>query len=320
MESQQSSMQDTERTPKTSERFSSPTADVVLRSSDGVIFKVHRVLLAEASPVFRTMFEIPQPLGPAGSETLPTVDITESSDVIDAILRLLYPWPGRATSTVTTLTHMQSCLVAAHKYDIGVVIEALTETLKSTLADKHPFGVYSMLRSLGTTHDLHLPDVIAAAKRCILVSGLDLMNPPRDEIQGLTAVDLLDLVKVKKVYCDAVEDIFTFNEVPRCSACRAVGEPCPRWWSAYRAFAIAILTTDDNDSPLVIRGASLERLCSILSTLGMVGRLTECNTCYASSHSHSHSQKKMVSIMSKLIEFFETGSYPNKLQSWEIPR
>ena len=41
--------------------FNKPTADVILRSSDDVDFRVHKVILAEASPVFEGMFSIPQP-------------------------------------------------------------------------------------------------------------------------------------------------------------------------------------------------------------------------------------------------------------------
>ncbi|OSD05502.1 hypothetical protein PYCCODRAFT_1465386 [Trametes coccinea BRFM310] len=42
--------------------FDQPSADIVLRSSDGVDFHVHSQILAQASPFFATMFSLPQPL------------------------------------------------------------------------------------------------------------------------------------------------------------------------------------------------------------------------------------------------------------------
>ena len=41
--------------------FDKLSADVILRSSDRVDFRVHRTILVEASPVFSDMFSLPQP-------------------------------------------------------------------------------------------------------------------------------------------------------------------------------------------------------------------------------------------------------------------
>jgi len=39
--------------------FNAPDADTVLRSSDGEEFRVHRIILSLASPVFQGMFTLP---------------------------------------------------------------------------------------------------------------------------------------------------------------------------------------------------------------------------------------------------------------------
>ncbi|EMD39269.1 hypothetical protein CERSUDRAFT_122690 [Gelatoporia subvermispora B] len=53
-------MDKTDPPPKFAHPFTKSSADVIIRSSDGVDFRVHRIVLAEASPVFEGMFSLPQ--------------------------------------------------------------------------------------------------------------------------------------------------------------------------------------------------------------------------------------------------------------------
>ena len=41
--------------------FDDDDADIIFRSSDADDFRLYRVILAKASPVFRTMLQLPQP-------------------------------------------------------------------------------------------------------------------------------------------------------------------------------------------------------------------------------------------------------------------
>lgn len=68
----------------------SPTADIILRSSGPkfVEFRTHRTILSIASPVFETMFSLPQP---RVDKSLPVCDLSEDANTIDALLRLIYP-------------------------------------------------------------------------------------------------------------------------------------------------------------------------------------------------------------------------------------
>ena len=68
----------------------SPTADIVLRSGGpkAVDFRAHRAILSIASPVFETMFSLPQP----GTEkSLPVCDMSEDAKTLEVLLRLIYP-------------------------------------------------------------------------------------------------------------------------------------------------------------------------------------------------------------------------------------
>ncbi|KAF7304124.1 hypothetical protein MIND_00644000 [Mycena indigotica] len=76
----------------TSEIFNDPSADVILISSDQVEFHLHRVVLGLVSPIFRTMFTLPQPQAPdAHVKALPKVRMSESSAVLEHMLALWYP-------------------------------------------------------------------------------------------------------------------------------------------------------------------------------------------------------------------------------------
>lgn len=68
----------------------SPTADIVLRSGgpDVVEFRAHRNILSIASPIFDTMFSLPQP---GAEKTLPACDLSEDSNTLQALLKFVYP-------------------------------------------------------------------------------------------------------------------------------------------------------------------------------------------------------------------------------------
>jgi hypothetical protein len=68
----------------------SPTADIILRSGGpkAVEFMTHRAILSIASPVFETMFSLPQP---KAERSLPVCDLSEDANTVEALLRLIYP-------------------------------------------------------------------------------------------------------------------------------------------------------------------------------------------------------------------------------------
>ena len=71
--------------------FHEESADVILRSSNGVNFFAHKIILSLASPIFSDMFSIPQPSTGGQEATRPIVDVTEDDLVLDSLLRYIYP-------------------------------------------------------------------------------------------------------------------------------------------------------------------------------------------------------------------------------------
>ncbi|KAI0373341.1 hypothetical protein BV20DRAFT_905854, partial [Pilatotrama ljubarskyi] len=67
-----------------------------LRTSDRVHFRVHSQILAQASPFFSTMLELPQPTASGDAQTEiagaagPVVDVPEDGEILELRLRLVY--------------------------------------------------------------------------------------------------------------------------------------------------------------------------------------------------------------------------------------
>ncbi|RPD73317.1 hypothetical protein L226DRAFT_572390 [Lentinus tigrinus ALCF2SS1-7] len=108
--------------------FNQPSADITLRTCDHVDFHVHSQILSQASPVFATMFHLPQPKLPTAVKipTRPVVDVTEDGTTLDALLRLCYPIKS---PTLGSAEAIEPVLKAVLKYDMEWVAEGLTRSL-----------------------------------------------------------------------------------------------------------------------------------------------------------------------------------------------
>ncbi|KAL5492647.1 hypothetical protein ACEPAI_4094 [Sanghuangporus weigelae] len=141
--------------------FSLPTGGVILKSADGVEFKVYKNILALVSPFFRDMFTLSQAGESNDGEhqgkaiAVPTadvqaIDISESSSTIDTLLRLLYPisppsFPGISESGKVTdaqefVDGIGSVLAAALKYDMQIAVEKLCTKLLEAVETTFPNG------------------------------------------------------------------------------------------------------------------------------------------------------------------------------------
>jgi hypothetical protein len=101
--------------------FDNPDADVIIRSSDNVDFRVLKLFLSWASPFFGDMFGLPQ--GPAGSiseeqetrDGIPVIQVTEKSQVMETLLKFCHPNHAPAFKTVEEILPVME---AAIKYGI----------------------------------------------------------------------------------------------------------------------------------------------------------------------------------------------------------
>ncbi|KAJ7605380.1 hypothetical protein DFH06DRAFT_1067944 [Mycena polygramma] len=120
--------------------FSNPDdGDVILRSSDGVDFYVQRAILSLMSPIFRTMFSIPQPTPAAAA--VPVVDLQENSSSLDKALRFFYPAAEQIVATLQDLHEIIEILIS--KYDMQSLVPMAKMHLK-TYIEANPIGVYAV--------------------------------------------------------------------------------------------------------------------------------------------------------------------------------
>ena len=71
--------------------FDVPDASIIIRSSDLVNFRVHKPVLAMASPFFKDLLSLPQPSDGESIDGLPVVQLSEDSDVLSTLVSMLYP-------------------------------------------------------------------------------------------------------------------------------------------------------------------------------------------------------------------------------------
>ncbi|KAH9917990.1 uncharacterized protein B0H18DRAFT_683622 [Fomitopsis serialis] len=140
--------------------FDNPDADMIIRTSDHVDFRVHKFILREVSPIFADMMSLPPTRDSSG-----VVDVTEDSVVWDHILRMCYPF---ARPAAIAPDRFWPLLEAAKKYAMqGVRETAGREMLASTMLEQAPLRVYALACGYG------LHDVAIAAARASLRQPLD---------------------------------------------------------------------------------------------------------------------------------------------------
>ena len=130
--------------------FDSPDADLILHASCPTQadlpdplpsdFRVHRLILAIASPVFRDMLSLPQPPTSSATTSLPIVDLSESPSTLDLFLRFIYPV---AEPPIPDLSTLVTVFEPAVKYEAEGVISRLKKILVSGgFLKADPFRVY----------------------------------------------------------------------------------------------------------------------------------------------------------------------------------
>ncbi|KAI0954736.1 hypothetical protein AcW1_006530 [Taiwanofungus camphoratus] len=125
--------------------FDKPAADIILRSSDLVDFRVRKCILAEASPFFESMFNLPQPvtstLRSAGNKDgLSVITMPEDSSTLDKLLRICYPVRN---PKIQDIDELRPLLDAAIKYDVTEASD-VAKGLLCAFAETTPLRAYAI--------------------------------------------------------------------------------------------------------------------------------------------------------------------------------
>ncbi|KAG6330050.1 hypothetical protein ID866_9039 [Astraeus odoratus] len=157
--------------------FNHPKADVILRSSDSVDFRVFRLFLSLASPFFETLFDLPQPSKETGADTMtidgpPVIPITEDSKTLDVLLRFCYP---------CTLAEDPSL---AKKYSLDAIEKSICKRLVDPkVLDKDSFRCFAIACNarlkneclIAAKHTLREPLIPAWFEEIDLITSSDLL-------------------------------------------------------------------------------------------------------------------------------------------------
>ncbi|KAI0352392.1 hypothetical protein OH77DRAFT_1428687 [Trametes cingulata] len=188
--------------------FDRPSADLILRSSDGAEFRVWKCILAEASPVFENMFSLAArgTLGekaedrpsttPSESNAIatPALDVPETSEVLNSLLRICYP---TFEHVISSLDELKPVIHAAHKYQMEAALDSLEDDLLEFVKNE-PLRVYA----IATRYDMP-----CAVHRAVTQSLTRPWNPSHDhvpEIEDITGGAYLCLLTYRKECTDAL--------------------------------------------------------------------------------------------------------------------
>ncbi|KAG8908636.1 hypothetical protein FRB99_004924 [Tulasnella sp. 403] len=230
----------------------SSDGDCFIQTVDGTKFKTLRCIPAVASPVFRTMFTLPQPVDPAPAD-LPVTPVSEAPDVMQALLAMLYP---------TTAPHIPShslafqLVEACNKYEIPILRLTLfaRDLFSPEELRQHPLELYALAWVLNMereakiasryTHNADLLDrtVVNKLQRLSMQStrphlALLQLRALRDE----KVDDLLQQVKPQTFLCEKhMKDGVEFSSfcIMKKHVKMAMSGPHPRFRSAGTLFGM----------------------------------------------------------------------------------
>ncbi len=182
--------------PTSHPRFKDVDADIIIRSSDGVDFRLHKLILAKASPVFEGMFSLPQP-----SPELQTVPIAEDATTLEILWDLCYP---HGHSTIKVLPQLLACLEAVKKYQMTGLYPYLARDLTGLLAEDgiNRLRIYAIACLYGLSKSAS-----AAARRLVSEnSGIHYLEPSTmpPEFSDIPAAVIYALVDYRRRCTDAL--------------------------------------------------------------------------------------------------------------------
>ncbi|TDL26514.1 hypothetical protein BD410DRAFT_741845, partial [Rickenella mellea] len=162
--------------------YASPDGDIILRSDDGVLFRVRSSILIACSGFFRGMLEIPR--DKEEKEKNEPIIMQETSGVLLAILDVISPMGE--FPVIESLDFAQQVLTAAEKLDVPKVTSYIRLAMKNPSFLETPLDLYI----LGCQY--HWEEVARAASTGTLIYNI---NSPvhLEKLKNLRTDDLLKL-------------------------------------------------------------------------------------------------------------------------------
>lgn len=188
--------------------FRWPDGDVILRAThrtDSRDFRVHKLILSLASPVFKDMFQLPQP--PSATSAVGIIDTHDPPRALEVILRHIYP--STDSPAIEDLTLLSEVLALADKYDVGVA-RSQYRPLLAEFAKTEPLRVYAIACRLGYDHEMK---IASSHSTSIHLPGLTELP---GELKLIPAMEYHRLILLHVRYRKQVEAIATADAL-RCT-------------------------------------------------------------------------------------------------------
>ncbi|KAH9998636.1 hypothetical protein BJV77DRAFT_940586 [Russula vinacea] len=140
-----------------------PDANIIIRSSDLVDFRVHKSVLVMASPFFRDLLSLPQPSDSESVDGLPVVELPEDSELLNTLISLFYPVRTVIPSSYEKVLYL---LAACQKYDMVSVQASIRAEVKRgefpAPKGAEAFSAYAIAGSKGL-----VPEMETAARQTL---------------------------------------------------------------------------------------------------------------------------------------------------------
>ncbi|KAF8603538.1 hypothetical protein BDV93DRAFT_523308 [Ceratobasidium sp. AG-I] len=183
-----------------------PGGDVTLRSSDGVDFLVHSVVLALASSVFEGLTVV--------GTNKDAVDLSETADTVSLMLRFIYP--NSKPPMMTGFEMLLRCLQVAQKYDLESTLETLDEQLATNTTPQSLLAISpSQVHQLALQYNL--PKAKVAAASLVFTGEMDACNPDilGDLVKYYPSASLVRIAAIQGTRAKILADVlFHFYERP----------------------------------------------------------------------------------------------------------
>ncbi|KDQ56627.1 hypothetical protein JAAARDRAFT_101434, partial [Jaapia argillacea MUCL 33604] len=185
--------------------FDDSDADIILRSSDNVDFRVHKLILKLHSAFFKTMFGLPQPppvsqvltldrstsraIPSDHKDGLPLLRVTETSSCLHKLLRFCYSHLDEPE--LQTLEDIRIVLDAALKYEMDTISKRMRHRLVDIRYLKsNPIGVFAIGCHYRLRHE-----AITAARYTL---RYPMLQSPTKELGFITGLEFFHLLTYHK--------------------------------------------------------------------------------------------------------------------------
>ncbi|THH34119.1 hypothetical protein EUX98_g36 [Antrodiella citrinella] len=279
--------------------FSDEEADVVLSSQEGILFRIHSIILKMSSSWFRTLFTLPQSSKTeqtASAMSQEVIPMSESADILEVLLSMAC---GKEIpiSRLQSIDFIEDLLAVAEKYDMPGPSSIIRLSVSLTHVRTHPIRVYALACRWGWT------EVARTASSHTL--HMDLLDKKwAGELRLVGSADLARLMLLHRRRRDYLRkeldsaERFYANVVPgKCTGCN--GDISHFRWHALKYAWVAVL----EERPILVAEKDLLERAELLEVLD-----SKCPRCQKSLYNAESTLYNLRTILEQLptdVEFEE---------------